>query len=86
KAEERRAAAVATEQEMKARVQEMRAKLVEAEAEIPMAIAEAFRSGHLGVMDYYNFQNLQADTNMRKAIADGGTGETPATGATQSTS
>src|ERR1041385_9076152 len=89
RAEERRAAAVATEQEMKARVQEMRAKLVEAEAQIPMAIAEAFRSGHLGVLDYYNMQNLQADTNMRKSIAEGSgadTGSAPAAGATQSTS
>jgi uncharacterized protein YqfA (UPF0365 family) len=68
RAEERRAAAVAFEQEMKARVQEMRAKVVEAEAQIPMAISEAFRSGHLGVMDYYNMQNVQADTTMRKSI------------------
>ncbi|HWF43009.1 MAG TPA: flotillin-like protein FloA [Candidatus Kapabacteria bacterium] len=89
RAEERRAAAVASEQEMKARVQEMRAKLVESEAQIPMSIAEAFRSGHLGVFDYYNLQNLQADTNMRKSIADSGapdSGATPAAGATQSTS
>ena len=79
----------ASEQEMKARVQEMRAKLVESEAQIPMAIAEAFRSGHLGVLDYYNMQNIQADTNMRKSIADGGapdSGAPPAAGATQSTS
>lgn len=89
RAEERRAAAVATEQEMKARVQEMRAKLVEAEAQIPMSIAEAFRAGHLGVLDYYNMQNIQADTNMRKSIADTGatdSGNAPAPGATQSTS
>lgn len=73
-AEGRRAAAVATEQEMKARVQEMRAKLVEAEAQIPQAIAEAFRSGHLGIMDYQRIKNLQADTQMRSAI--GGAGAT----------
>jgi len=70
KAEVRRAAAVATEQEMSARTQEMRAKLVEAEAEIPMAIAEAFRSGNLGVMDYTNYRNIVADTQMRQSIAD----------------
>ncbi len=69
KAEERRAAAVATEQEMKARVAEMRAKVVEAEAEIPKAISEAFRSGNLGVMDYYNLRNIQSDTDMRNTIA-----------------
>jgi len=69
KAEERRAAAVATEQEMKARVAEMRAKVVEAEAEIPMAISEAFRTGNLGVMDYYNIKNIQSDTDMRNTIA-----------------
>ena len=72
KAEVRRAAAVATEQEMSARTQEMRAKLVEAEAEIPMAIAEAFRSGNLGVMDYTNYRNIVADTQMRQSIADDG--------------
>ena len=69
KAEERRAMAVAKEQEMKAAVQEMRAKVVEAEAEVPKALAEAFRSGHLGVMDYYQMQNIQADTSMRSGIA-----------------
>ena len=69
KAEERRAAAVATEQEMKARVAEMRAKVVEAEAEIPKAISEAFRMGNLGVMDYYNLRNIQSDTDMRNTIA-----------------
>ncbi|MDZ7763529.1 MAG: flotillin-like protein FloA [Melioribacteraceae bacterium] len=69
KAEERRAAAVATEQEMKARVAEMQAKVVEAEAEIPKAISEAFRSGNLGVMDYYNLRNIQSDTDMRNTIA-----------------
>jgi uncharacterized protein YqfA (UPF0365 family) len=72
KAEERRAMAVATEQEMIARIQEMRSKVVEAEAEVPMAMAEAFRNGHLGVMDYYNMLNIQADTAMRKNIAGGG--------------
>lgn len=70
KAEERRAMAVALEQEMKARVQEMRAKVVEAEAEVPRAMAEAFRSGRLGVMDYYNMQNILADTKMREAISN----------------
>ncbi|MEM7601347.1 MAG: flotillin-like protein FloA [Verrucomicrobiota bacterium] len=70
KAEVRRAAAVATEQEMSARTQEMRAKLVEAEAQIPMAIADAFRSGNLGVMDYTNYRNIVADTDMRQSIAD----------------
>lgn len=69
KAEERRAMAVAVEQENKARVQEMRAKVVEAEAQIPLAIAEAFRSGHLGVMDFARYKNVQADTSMRAAIA-----------------
>jgi len=68
-AETRRALAVATEQEMKARTQEMRAKVVEAEAQVPMAMAEAFRSGHLGVMDYYRMQNIQADSKMRQSIA-----------------
>src|SRR5882672_991731 len=71
KAEERRALAVAVEQEQKARVQEMRAKVVEAEAQIPLAIAEAFRNGHLGVMDYQRYRNMQADTSMRTAIAGG---------------
>lgn len=69
KAESRRALAVAQEQEMKARTQEMRAKLVESEAQIPLAIAEAFRAGRLGVMDYYNMRNLIADTEMRQGIA-----------------
>lgn len=69
KAEERRAAAVALEQEMSAEVARMRAKVVEAEAEIPRAIAEAFKSGNLGVMDYYNLRNVQADTDMRTSIA-----------------
>jgi uncharacterized protein YqfA (UPF0365 family) len=69
KAEERRAMAVAVEQENRARVEEMRAKVVEAEAEVPRAIAEAFRAGNLGVMDYYNLQNIQSDTDMRGNIA-----------------
>jgi uncharacterized protein YqfA (UPF0365 family) len=69
KAEMRRAAAVASEQEMKARVQEMRAKVVEAEAEVPLAMAEAFRSGNLGVLDYLRMKNIQSDTQMRESIA-----------------
>lgn len=69
KAEERRAMAVAQEQEMKARVQEMRARVVEAEAEVPIAMAEVLRNGNLGVMDYYNLLNVQADTTMRDHIA-----------------
>ncbi|MBO4538869.1 MAG: flotillin-like protein FloA [Clostridia bacterium] len=69
KAEERRAMAVASEQEMKAKTQEMRAIVIEAEAEVPKAMAEALRKGKLGVMDYYNMQNLQADTNMRNSIS-----------------
>jgi uncharacterized protein YqfA (UPF0365 family) len=68
-AEIRRAAAVALEQEMKARVQEMQAKVVEAEAQVPLAMADAFRHGQFGVMDYYRMQNIQADTSMRTAIA-----------------
>lgn len=68
-AEIRRAAAVALEQEMKARVQEMQAKVVEAQAQVPMAMAEAFRAGKLGVMDYYKMENVQADTAMRGSIA-----------------
>jgi uncharacterized protein YqfA (UPF0365 family) len=71
KAEERRAMAVALEQEMRARV-------VEAEAEVPRAMAEAFRQGNLGLMDYYRMKNVQADTTMREAIA--GTGEEPPAG------
>lgn len=73
KAEERRAMAVAVEQEMKAKSQEARAKVIEAEAEVPKALAEAFKSGNLGIMDYYKMQNIQADTNMRESIS--GTGE-----------
>ena len=69
KAEERRAMAVAQEQEMKARTQEMRAEVVKAEAQVPEAMAEAFRNGRLGVMDYYNMQNVIADTSMRNAIS-----------------
>jgi uncharacterized protein YqfA (UPF0365 family) len=69
-AEQRRAMAVAREQEMVAQVAENRAKVVLAEAEIPLAMAEAFRSGRLGVMDYYNMRNIQADTDMRSAIAN----------------
>lgn len=68
KAETRRALAVAQEQEMKAKTQEMRAKVVEAESEVPKAIAQAFREGKLGVMDYYNLKNIQADTTMREKI------------------
>lgn len=68
KAEERRAMAVAREQEMRARVEEMRAKVVEAEAKVPLAMAEALKSGNIGVMDYMNMKNITADTNMRNAI------------------
>ena len=71
-AEVRRAAAVATEQEMKARVHEMRARVVEAEAQVPLAMADAFRSGNLGVMDYLRMKNLQADTGMRSSIGGAG--------------
>ena len=71
KAEERRAMAVAAEQEMKAKVVEMRARVVEAEAQIPLAMAEAFRTGNLGIMDYMKYRNVGADTEMRKAIAGG---------------
>jgi len=70
KAEERRAMAVAAEQEMIAKAQEARANVIQAEAEIPKAIAEAFRSGNLGIMDYYKFQNIQADTKMRDSISE----------------
>lgn len=71
RAEERRAMAVAVEQEMRARVQEMRAHVIEAEAKIPLAMAEAFRDGNLGIMDYMRYRNVQADTAMRTAIAGG---------------
>ena len=70
-----RAAAVALEQEMSARTQEMRARVVEAEAQVPLAIAEAFRNGQLGVMDYAKYKNVLADTEMRTKIA----GDTPGT-------
>ncbi len=69
KAEERRAMAVASEQEMKAKAQEARAKVIEAEAEVPRAMAEAFRNGNLGIMDYYRMQNIKADTDMRESIS-----------------
>jgi uncharacterized protein YqfA (UPF0365 family) len=72
KAEGRRAMAVASEQEYRARVEEMRARVVEAEAEVPKAIAQAFREGRLGVMDYYNMRNVMADTDMRESISKGG--------------
>jgi uncharacterized protein YqfA (UPF0365 family) len=72
KAEERRAMAVAVEQEMKAKAQEARAKVIEAEAEVPKAIAEAFRTGNMGVMDYTRLKNMQADTDMRDSIANQG--------------
>ena len=69
KAEERRAMAIALEQEMKAKAQDARAKVIEAEAEVPLAMAEAFRSGNLGIMDYYRMKNMEADTSMRESIA-----------------
>lgn len=72
KAEERRAMAIALEQEMKAKAEEARAKVIEAEAEVPKAMAEAFRSGNLGIMDYYKMKNIQADTSMRENIASPG--------------
>lgn len=68
KAEERRAMAVAQEQEMRAKVQEMKAKVVEAEAQVPLAMAEALRSGNLGVMDYLNMKNIESDTGMRDSL------------------
>ena len=78
KAEERRAMAAAREAEMAAQVVEMRARVVEAEAEVPRAMAQAFREGNLGIMDYYQFRNIQSDTKMRDSIAGGGgPGETP---------
>lgn len=77
KAEERRAMAVAYEQEQKAKAQEARAKVIEAEAQIPLAMAEAFRSGNLGIMDYYKMENIQADSDMRDSIAkESGGGKT----------
>ncbi len=72
KAEERRAMAIAEEQEMKAKAQEARAKVIVAEAEVPQAMAEAFRSGNLGIMDYYKMKNIQADTGMRDSISKPG--------------
>lgn len=69
KAEERRAMAVAAEQENRALVEAMRAKLVEAQAQVPLALAEALRKGHLGVMDYYRLKNIEADTDMRESIS-----------------
>ena len=76
RAEERRAMAVAKEQEMRAKVEEMRADLVKAEAEVPAALAEAFRQGHMGVMDYVRYNNIQSDTSMREAIASGDEADT----------
>jgi uncharacterized protein YqfA (UPF0365 family) len=73
RAEERRAMAVALEQEMKAEAQRSRAKVIEAEAEVPRAMADAFRSGNLGIMDYYKVKNIEADTAMRDSIAKPGT-------------
>jgi len=81
-AERRRAMALAREQEMRAATQENRAKVVLAEAEIPRAIAEAFRAGHLGIMDYYRLRNIQADTQMRENIGGGGTTASGHTGDT----
>jgi uncharacterized protein YqfA (UPF0365 family) len=80
KAEERRALAVAMEQEYKAEAQKQRASVIAAESQIPLAMAEAFRSGNLGVMDYQRYRNVQADTSMRQAIA-GQSDEAPSTGA-----
>ena len=77
KAEVRRAAAVAVEQEMRAKTQEMRAKVVEAESLVPQAMADAFRFGNLAIMDYVRIQNVQADTSMRESIA--GTDKPPVT-------
>lgn len=70
-AEGRRAMAIATEQEMRARVQEMQAKVIEAQAQVPLAISDAFRKGNLGVMDFYRMQNIMADTSMREALSEG---------------
>ena len=66
----RRAAAVALEQEMKAEVQKMQAKLVESQSQVPLAMAEAFRKGNLGVMDYMRIKNIESDTDMRQSIAN----------------
>jgi uncharacterized protein YqfA (UPF0365 family) len=83
KAEERRAMAVALEQEMKAKAQEARANVIQAESEIPKAISQAFVSGNLGVMDYYKMQNVQADTEMRQSISGSGTSTGKSTGPTK---
>lgn len=69
KAEQRRAMAIALEQEMRAKAEEARANVIQAEAEIPLAISEAFRDGNMGVMDYYQYRNIKADTNMRESIS-----------------
>ncbi len=74
-AEGRRAMAIAAEQEMRARVQEMQAKVIEAQAEVPLAMAEAFRKGNLGVMDFYRMQNIMADTAMRESLSEGDDGK-----------
>ena len=76
KAEERRALAVAMEQEYKAEAQKQRALVIEAEAQVPLAMADAFRKGHLGVMDYQRYRNIEADTEMRRSIASGDPGPT----------
>ncbi|HMP78333.1 MAG TPA: flotillin-like FloA family protein, partial [Pirellulaceae bacterium] len=73
RAEGRRAQAVAHEQENTAKIVESRAKLVEAEAEVPLAISESFRSGKLGILDYYKLKNIEADTEMRRSVASAGT-------------
>ena len=70
KAETRRAMAVAEEQEMTAKTQEMKAKVVESEAQVPLAMAQAFKDGNLGIMDYYKMENIKSDTGMRDSIAD----------------
>ena len=77
RAEERRAMATAAEQEMKARVEEMRAEVIAAEAQIPLAMADAFRSGNMGIMDYARYRNIESDTHMRRAIAEGDPDESP---------
>lgn len=79
KAEERRSMAVAEEQEMRARVHEQRAKVIESEAQVPLAMAEAFRNGQLGVMDYYHMRNINADSDMREAVSRGMTDQTSQT-------
>jgi uncharacterized protein YqfA (UPF0365 family) len=81
-AEGRRSLAVAEEQEMIAKIEESRSKVTEAEAEVPKAIAQAFREGQLGLMDYYKFRNIQSDTDMRSAIAKAGTGTVGKAGST----